>query len=856
VSAGPLPAGTLTFLFTDVEGSTRLLHELGDAYGGLLETHRRLIREAVAAQGGVEFGTGGDALFVAFQSPMGAVAAAAAAQQALALFDWPAGARFRVRMALHTGEASVVDGDYVGVALHVVARLCAAGHGGQVLVSGATYALVSDAAMTPLGSHRVRDVPDAIEIFQLGEGEFPALRTLSALPNNLPMVRDGFVGRELAVVEVAEALSDRRLVTLVGPGGAGKTRLALETAASMVSGFSDGVWFVELAAATSPGQVEALTAQALRIGERGAEALSTTLRNQLTSREVLLVIDNCEHLISAVAPFVGGLLAVCPNVRILATSRELLGVAGEQVIAVTPLGNDDAGRLFVERARAVVPGFDEGTEDPVAIAEICRRLDGLPLAIELAAARLRGVSLRQINDRLDDRFRLLGSGRTRTLEAVVSWSYNLLDPDEQAVFRRLALFPDSFDIEAAEIVAGWENVDAIDVLEIVARLVDTSMLVALRFGDDYRYRMLETLRQYGRDQLQLSGEHGQCVARLHVWARVWSDRLEADMRTPRQDNSLIAAVRDKENLRLVYEQAREMGNHELALRIVTFAPMMGSRERWDASGELLAMEEDIPVLLRAHALTSRSQFAFGMNFTTEGVANARESAALFESIHDHRHAVWARYFELFNAWGVLPDGDVRALAQTVLDDFRQLEEPLGLGSMLWLISQLEEDTNVADALADESETILRANDAPFALAHSLEGRALINLRRDDTTSAARYLAEAVTLLGSHEHGCTAHVLDAVAVLLAQLGEPSEAAFLLGGAEELRRTSGHGERPWEMRGHALAAGLLATGEYDNARQTGRTAGFDALVDRATTLLTMQLTGSGPARSDLELREGAP
>ena len=286
----------------------------------------------------------------------------------------------------------------------------------------------------------------------------------------------------------------------------------------------------------------------------------------------------------------------------LATSRELLNVRGEQTVSVAPLGDEAATRLFNERACAVVPGFDTATEDPAAIAEICRRLDGLPLAIELAAARLRGVSLHQIADRLDDRFRLLGSGRSRTLEAVVSWSYDLLGEDEQAAFRRLAVFADSFDLRGAETIAGWEGVDQFDVVDIVTRLVDTSMLVPLRVGDDYRYRMLETLRQYGRDQLEHSGERDECVADLQEWARAWTDQLETDMRTPRQDATLTSCGVERENLRAVYEQAREQGDLQLALRIVTFAPIMRMRERRLAIDELLGIDRRRRRVLLGHAL--------------------------------------------------------------------------------------------------------------------------------------------------------------------------------------------------------------------------------------------------------------
>jgi predicted ATPase/class 3 adenylate cyclase len=831
-----LPTGTLTFLFTDVEGSTRLLHELGDAYGPLLEVHRLLIRDAVAAHDGIEFGTGGDALFVVFQSPTAAVAAAAAAQTALDGYDWPDGAALRVRMAVHTGEARIVDGDYVGVPLHVVARLCAAGHGGQVLISDATCTLTTAAAVESLGSHRLRDVPEPIEIFQLAGGDFAPLRTLSALPNNLPASTDRLIGRELDIVEVAEALNESRLVTLLGPGGSGKTRLALEVGASVLPAFADGVWFVALGAATTPDQIETLTAGVLRIGERSGEPLGATLRAQLAARELLLVMDNCEHLVDAVARFVGALLEQCPRVRVLTTSREVLGVRGEHTRPVSPLDDRDASRLFVERARAVVPGFDEATEDPAAVAEICRRLDGLPLAIELAAARLRGVSLRQIADRLDDRFRLLGSGRVRTLEAVVSWSYELLDDTERAVFRRFAVFADSFDLEGAAAIAGWGAVDPLDVLDVVTRLVDTSMLVPLRVDDDYRYRMLETLRQYGRNQLERTGERDEALAHMHTWARGWADRLEADMRTPRQDASLASAGRERENLRAVLEQAREEGDDDLALRIVTFAPIMLMRERTAVIDELLARMDDVEPTLIGHAMTAKAQFAFATGHPTEASDAARRAAEIFEQLGSRRFAAWARYFEIFSVWGYRDDAIVRAQLEPVVAEFRELNDALGLAYMLWIRSQLEPDVGIADALAAESEAAFREVGAPFALAHGLEGRALIGLRRDEPARAAIYLAEAIPILAdSVEHGCLAHALEAAASLMIHVDDRADAALLLGAAEELRTRSGHTHRPWELRSREHAEAMLGAEDLDDERDAGRTMELDRLLARTMSLL---------------------
>lgn len=844
-----LPTGTLTFLFTDLEGSTRLLHEIGDRYGELLETHRRLIRHAVSAHGGTEFGTGGDALFVVFEVPSAAVAAAVDAQRAIAAHPWPDDAPIRVRMGIHTGEARIVDDDYVGVALHVAARLCSAGHGGQALLSAPARMLVPNADVLELGSHHLRDVPDAIVVFQLrGDGlasDFPPLRTLSALPNNLPAPTDRCIGRDLEIVEVAELLADHRVVTLTGPGGSGKTRLALEIAASMLPEFPDGVWFVQLLVATTSDQVYALTAKELHIEERASEPLSATLEERLATRNLLLVLDNCEHLVDAAATLVEGLLRRCPTLRVLATSRELLGVRGEQAIAVSPLGvgeptrPGDAVLLFVDRAAAVVPGFGAMTSDLPLIADICRRLDGLPLAIELAAARLQSMSLRQLVERLDDRFRLLRGGRyhrQRTLEAVVSWSYDLLDEPEQAVFRRVAGFADSFTLEGAEAVAGWGVVEQSDVAEIITHLVEKSLVVALRGGNEYRYRLLETIRHFGRNRLTHSAEADDCLAYLRAWAQIWTERLEIDMRTPRQDATLLASSNERDNLRAVYEQARDIGDLELALRIVVFAPVMSLRERGTAIGELLEDVVDVSDSLRGHALTSQAQCLFNVGLAQEGIVAARTAAGLFEGIGDRRFAVWARYFEAFSSWGYRDDDEVRALVSRLLTDFRELEEPLGLAYMLWIASQLEPDVAAADALSGEADALFRELASPFGLAHNLEGRAIIALKHQDTTSAAPLLAEAMQLVSDPSHGgCAAHVLDAVAALLTQLDRRVDAALLLGAAESLRLNSGDAYRPWELRSRELAERTLASDDLDGARDEGRSLNLESALRRAARML---------------------
>jgi non-specific serine/threonine protein kinase len=552
--------------------------------------------------------------------------------------------------------------------------------------------------------------------------------------------------------------------------------------------------------------------------------------------------------VESVATFVDELLKGCPRLRVLATSRELLGIPGEQAFWIMPLGVGDAEHagdavlLFIERATAGVPGFDAARADLPVIADVCRRLDGLPLAIELAAARLRSLSLRQIADRLDDRFQLLTGGartaaeRQRTLEAVVAWSYDLLDERERSVFRRVSVFADSFTLDAAEAVAGWGEVRRSSVSGVVARLVDKSLIVPLRDVGEYRFQLLETLREYGRDQLGLAGEGDEVHRHLHAWARAYADRLEDDMRTARQDATLTASARERENLRAVYEQARERNDLELALRIVTFAPTMLVRDRRAAIDELLDKLDEVPRTLRGHALTSKAQFCFNIGRSQDGMAAGREAAELFESIGDRRHATWARYFQIFNAWGYDSDDTLRNLTTALLQEFRQLDEPLGLAYVLWVASQLDLDTDQADAHAAEAEAIFREIAAPFGLAHALEGRALIALRRHDTRLAAQYLNEALGLLsGPDEPGCTAHVIEAIASLLSQRELRTDAAVLLGAAEALRHASGQTHRPWELRSRELAEDMPATAELDNARHEGQSLDFTATTEYAARAL---------------------
>jgi predicted ATPase/class 3 adenylate cyclase len=573
---------TLTFLFTDIEGSTALLGRLGDDdYARVLAGHQALIRSALAAHDGREMDTQGDAFFAVFSSPRGCVAAVLQMQQALAAHAWPGGDRVRVRMGIHCGEAARTATGLVGLEVHRAARVAAVAHGGQVLVSEAAAVLVRGwlppgAALADLGVHRLKDLGRPERIFQLQaaglQAEFPPLRSLGnpALPNNLPGQLSAFIGRDREVSEVRALLESARLVTLTGAGGCGKTRLGLQVAAGLLDGFGDGVWLVELAAVTDQDAVPAAISRALRLtGQPGRPALEALL-DALALQDVLIVVDNCEHLIGACAKTAEAIVRRCPRVHLLATSREPLGIGGETIYRVPSLslpppddhdssssGSCDAVALFADRARAngVALAVDEQA-GPVVVS-VCRRLDGMPLAIELAAARLRSMSLAELADRLDQRFRLLTGGsrtaleRQQTLRATVGWSYSLLTGAERVLLGRLSVFAGGFGLDAAEAVCGSGDLDALDVADLLGSLVDKSLVVAEPAGETLRYRLLETIRLFAAERLVEAGEdEAAAVAAAHC-AHFLSvaEAAAAYLTGPEQGSWLARLDADQANLR-------------------------------------------------------------------------------------------------------------------------------------------------------------------------------------------------------------------------------------------------------------------------------------------------------------------
>ena len=618
-----LPSGTVTFLFTDVEGSTRLWEQHPERMRQALKRHDAILRSAIETHAGYVFSTGGDAFAAAFSRASDAVATALVAQAELTTESWPESTAIAVRMGLHTGEVEERDGNYFGPSVNRAARIMAAGHGGQVLLSATTAGVVGQGGLLDLGEQGFAGLDARERVFQAGERAFPALRSLDAVPSNLSPERSAFVGREHELAVVAGKVRSARVVTLTGVGGVGKTRLAVRAGAGLTAEFSGGVWLAELAPLIDSALVATTVATA--VGAPASPGVESTERvcRFLAQRRALLILDNCEHVIDTAAALVDRLSTAAPRTRVLATSREPLDVAGESVWRVPSLTVEanrvvgDAVALFAERAGHVRPGFSLDEHTTEAVVAICRRLDGIPLAIELAAARAKVMSVDQIAARLDERFRLLTRGgrtavaRQQTLQGAVDWSYELLSASERELFDSLGVFAGDFELAAVGAVAGLDEFEALDRIE---QLVDKSMLEA--DPDRDRYRLLETLRQYAWDRLMATGRLGEVRDAHAAWflSRASEEAAQVGV-SGRQVEALDRLEDDYDNFRgalahLIEEHQAEAAVR-MARRLVGLFNIRHPREGYAWFQQIVGIADDLPAKTRA-ALLGDSAYAASM----------------------------------------------------------------------------------------------------------------------------------------------------------------------------------------------------------------------------------------------------
>jgi predicted ATPase/class 3 adenylate cyclase len=875
-----LPSGTVTFLFTDIEGSTALWEVAPDAMQAALERHDAVVNSTIEQHEGSVFATGGDGVAAVFARAADALAAASGAQQELAAIDWPTPSPLRVRMGLHTGEATVRDGDYFGAAVNRAARLMAAGHGGQVLVSATTAGLVSTTGLTDLGEHQLRDLAEPQRVFQVGSERFAPLRSLDVALTNLPVQPTTLIGRQPLIAELAELVERCPVVTLTGVGGVGKTRLAVEVGADVLPKFPDGVWLVELAPVVHGEIVVPTVAEVLGVVPQTGEPLVTTLVARLHARRLLVIVDNCEHLLNPVARLVDRLASSAPGVRVLATSREPLGISAERVRAVPSLAEStEAVELFVERASAGGAAFDApGQLD--AAREICRRLDGLPLAIELAAARARMMAPSQIAERLDQRFRLLtGGGRTaverhRTLQATVLWSYDLLDPADQLVFQRLSTMAGSFDLDAADAVGAGGAVEDWEVLDAIGRLVDKSM-VATAAGPDgaVRYRLLETLRQFAADRLAEQPDIDETRDRH---ARYWTERaiaLGRGTRAEGQGEALAAVDIDIDNYRaaLAHLLTNDRGD-EAARMVLALGAYWTIRRAWEGlrwfeqvlgHGGITPRRRMQLLALAAHDASPLGELDAAEAYATESIAlagelgttppwdavNALMMTANFRGDAGAYKQWWTEGIPIAAASGPyfqLLHDTMRPLtlgSREDLDHYAELTERARNYGAPLLIALAEGKLARAQYYFGEvQEAGERFDDAlawgertgPSAFVGVLVWTAISLLEAGETDAATSPLARC--LRTSRDEGNTFHVIACAfmaAVVAVRRGQFEAAATLLTAGARFGDGKGIGSHSDVLPLRSEAEGAVAAypGDLSAARARGAAMTIDDLVDEA-------------------------
>jgi len=866
-----------TFLFTDIEGSTRLWEQEPERMRRALARHDAMSREAVESNRGVVVKTTGDGVHAAFDDPLDAIAATLQLQRAIADSRATNDLSLPIRCGVHAGAVERRDNDFYGGAVNRSARIMSAAHGGQVLVSHAVAILVADrlpsgVTLRDLGNVRLRDLAHPEQIFQLVHPElrrdFPALRSMEATPNNLSHQITSFVGREREFGEVKKMLRDARLVTLHGTGGLGKTRLSLQVAADVLDEYPDGVWFIELAPITDPRMVPQALASVLGVKEEAGHPMTEALVKFVKDRRLLLVLDNCEHLTSACAEIANVLLRAGAEIRILATSRESLRISGETLYALSPLVAPDEGeqqtpaalaryeavRLFVERATGAMPAFELNEKTGAAVADICRRLDGIPLALELAAARVRALSVENIALRLNDRFRLLTSGdrtalpRQQTLRALIDWSHDLLTEPEQTMFRRLGVFVGGWTLEAAEAVCAGGEIGETDVLDLLTRLVEKS-LVALD-PESGRYRLLETVRQYAREKLDQSSDEASLRDRHLAYFVDLAEKARPALFGPEQASWLRRLDFERENILAshaccgVSESCAELG-----LRLV-----YAIKQYWVYRGFLaLGFAVTVEALQRKgaqarDALRSRGLFCAGqlcslMGRHEEAQRWLEESLEIAKEIGD-RGRVAATLQPL--VWAALGRGDVAAArnySDLALASAREVGSKRDIAAAINMqahIHRLEGDLDAAEPLYESVLALGREVGDHDSIAIGSLNLAMVSIARGSIERPAKILLDVVALtkeLGSRYAGQS--VLEVSTGLAALRRDWRRAARFFGAAEANTVYTGIVR---DATDEAFLAPLVerarhALGEksFSDAEGMGRALSYDQAMDEVRTWL---------------------
>jgi predicted ATPase/class 3 adenylate cyclase len=849
------PSGTVTLLFSDIEGSTRLLRRTGDDFPELLEMHRRILREAFEANRGRVLDSEGDAFFVVFESAVDAAEAAAQAQHGLADHEWPGGNEIRVRIGLHTGEPRPVDGNYVGLDVNQAARVMAAGHGGQVLVSETTCALLGDGVrVRDLGEHLLKDMSGPQRLYQLEiDGlptEFAPLNTLSNRPTNLPAQPNAFIGREreLAEAEALIARDDVRLLTLIGTGGTGKTRLALQLAADVLDRFASGVFLVQLAPLRDSELVVPTIARTLGLREQPGEDMLETLSDYVRRKDLLLVLDNFEQVIPA-APALAGLLAEAPELTLLVTSRTPLRLRGERVYRVPQLGlpdlreptvaevaDSEAVNLFVERAQAAVEDFEIDEENVAAVAEICVRLDGLPLAIELAAPWVQTLTPQALLRRLDQRLTLLIGGaqdmdeRQRTLRGTIDWSYDLLLEQEQELFRRLGVFVGGCRLDAAEAVCA----PGASVLDGLDSLLEKSLLRRRADSDgEPRFWMLETIREYALERLESSDELEAGRRRHADWFAELAERLDSEARTGDQPASVARLDEDYANLRAAIQWAREGREGELLLRLATALWPFWSTRGYVAEGRR-ALEDALELAGRrpARALLGLSSLRV-FSGSSEG---------LLDDVHEALRAAEEHgdLLTLAEAWNLLGrvEGTVMGALGRAEEAWRQALDYAERGNLRaeraesigWLMMSANfGPLPVEEGIARCGQFHDEAVDDAFIRGNACVELGALEAMRGDFRLARELLAEGLRTIADLGFSLRAAMSAQEAFYVEMLaGDTAEALRIM--RESYATLEPMGERGYLSSAAALLAhALCAQGQLDEAERFSQTSEGASAID---------------------------